>query len=582
MNTDPPDPRLHALVEGIVRIAGGDLTTRIPHSGARDDVAAVIAGINLMADDLQTIYQELEERVESRTAMLREAQVELERMALTDPLTQLANRTALNSVLSHALAETSRGEMPPALLVLDLDSFKGINDTLGHSAGDDVLRVISRRLQDAVRETDTVARLGGDEFAVMLPKSNLVRARRVANRILKALGESLEIGDLRITCGTSIGLRVAEPGQSVDDLVMEADTAMYAAKAQPHSSIKVFEPALLYARRLQSVMITEMREAILQDQLTLHYQPVVELSTGRIEGVEALVRWNHPERGLLMPDSFIPLAEETGMIVDLGHWVLRNAVRQLRRWQQDLSVDANFNVRVNISTTELQNLDLIDHVRDILRETGVDAANLIVELTESMAVNGGDVDKYSLSGLRRLGVQLEIDDFGTGYSSISYLRKLPVNVVKIDKSLIDGLGTDVEQSTFVEAVLHLIHACGLKAVAEGIETAEQAAELLRLGCSSGQGYYFGRPVPASEIEAMIGHGEPVSTAATTKTVGAGIRHPPFLNAVSASSSEWCSATIRQPRPSPDPSFPVPRLQQTRKGPRPPARRRRGVLRGSSS
>jgi len=249
-----------------------------------------------------------------------------------------------------------------------------------------------------------------------------------------------------------------------------------------------------------------MREAILQDQLTLHYQPVVELATGRIEGVEALVRWNHPERGLLMPDSFIPLAEETGMIVDLGHWVLRNAVRQLRRWQQDLNVDADFNVRVNISTTELQNLDLIEHVRDILRETGVDAANLIVELTESMAVNGGDVDKYSLSGLRRLGVQLEIDDFGTGYSSISYLRKLPVNVVKIDKSLIDGLGADVEQSSFVEAVLHLIHACGLKAVAEGIETAEQAAELVRLGCSSGQGYYFGRPVPASEIQALIGPG----------------------------------------------------------------------------
>lgn len=503
MKTDPPDPRLHALVEGIVRIAGGDLTTRIPHSGARDDVAAVIAGINLMADDLQTIYLELEERVESRTAMLREAQVELERMALTDPLTQIANRTALNSVLSHALAETSRGEMPPALLVLDLDSFKGINDTLGHSAGDDVLRVISRRLQDAVRETDTVARLGGDEFAVMLPKSNLVRARRVANRILKALGESIEIGDLRITCGTSVGLRVAEPGQSVDELVMEADTAMYAAKVQPHSSIKVFEPALLYARRLQSVMITEMREAIGQDQLTLHYQPVVELATGRIEGVEALVRWNHPERGLLMPDSFIPLAEETGMIVDLGHWVLKNAVRQLRRWQQELNVDGNFNVRVNISTTELQNLDLIEHVRDILGETGVDAANLIVELTESMAVNGGDVDKYSLSGLRRLGVQLEIDDFGTGYSSISYLRKLPVNVVKIDKSLIDGLGTDLEQSNFVEAVLHLIHACGLKAVAEGIETAEQAAELIRLGCASGQGYYFGRPVPASDIESML-------------------------------------------------------------------------------
>lgn len=503
MKSDVPDPRLHTLVEGIVRIASGDLSTRIPHSGARDDVAAVIAGINLMADDLQTIYQELEERVESRTAMLREAQVELERMALTDPLTQLANRTALNSALTHALAETSRGEAPPALLILDLDSFKGINDTLGHSAGDDVLRVIARRLQDAVRVTDTVARLGGDEFAVMLPKSNLVRARRVANRILKALSESLEIGDLRITCGTSIGVRVAEPGQSVDDLVMEADTAMYAAKAQPHSGIKIFEPALLYARRLQSLMVTEMREAILQDQLTLHYQPVVELATGRIEGVEALVRWNHPERGLLMPDQFIPLAEETGMIVELGHWVLRNAVRQLRDWQDRLPLEHDFSVRVNISTTELQNLELIEHVQDILRETGVDASNLIIELTESMAVTGGDVDKYSLSGLRQLGVQLEIDDFGTGYSSISYLRRLPVNVVKIDRSLIAGLGTDEEQGRFVEAVLHLIHACGLTAVAEGIETAEQAEELVRLGCGSGQGYYFGRPAPAEAVEETL-------------------------------------------------------------------------------
>lgn len=510
MKSDVPDPRLHTLVEGIVRIASGDLSTRIPHSGARDDVAAVIAGINLMADDLQTIYQELEERVESRTAMLRQAQVELERMALTDPLTQLANRTALNSVLSHALAETSRGEQPPALLILDLDSFKGINDTLGHSAGDDVLRVIARRLQDAVRATDTVARLGGDEFAVMLPKSNLVRARRVANRILKALSESLDIGDLRITCGTSIGVRVAEPGQSVDDLVMEADTAMYAAKAQPHSGIKVFEPALLYARRLQSLMVTEMREAILHDQLTLHYQPVVELATGRIEGVEALVRWNHPERGLLMPDQFIPLAEETGMIVELGHWVLRTAVRQLRDWQDRLPLDSEFSVRVNISTTELQNLELIEHVQDILRETGVDASNLIIELTESMAVTGGDVDKYSLSGLRQLGVQLEIDDFGTGYSSISYLRRLPVNVVKIDRSLIAGLGTDEEQGGFVEAVLHLIHACGLKAVAEGIETAEQAEELVRLGCGSGQGYYFGRPAPAEAVEDTLSQWSAVS------------------------------------------------------------------------
>ncbi len=503
MNHEPQDPRLLALVEGVVRIADGDLSTRIPVSGPRDEVAAVITGINLMADDLQAIYQELEERVESRTAMLREAQIELERMALTDPLTQLANRTALERALSHELVESERGELPPALLVLDLNSFKGINDTLGHGAGDTVLKVTARRLLAAVRDTDMVARLGGDEFAVMMPKSNAAHARGVAKRILRAVGESIDIGEVRIICGTSIGLRVAEPGQSVDDLVMEADTAMYAAKAEQGSSVRVFEPALLYARRLQGLMISELREAIRTDQLVLHFQPVVELASGRIEGAEALVRWNHPDRGLLMPDAFIPLAEETGIIIDLGYWVLRRAMQQLREWQDGPGVDEDFSMRVNISTTELQSLELIEHVREVLAETGVEASKLVIELTESMAVNGSDIDKYSLTGLRRLGIRLEIDDFGTGYSSISYLRSLPVNVVKIDRSLIQGLGADDKERNFVAAVLQLIHACGMQAVAEGIETAEQAAELARLGCASGQGYYFGRPMAADKFAELL-------------------------------------------------------------------------------
>ncbi|BAS13934.1 uncharacterized signaling protein PA1727 [Arthrobacter sp. Hiyo8] len=365
------------------------------------------------------------------------------------------------------------------------------------------MKVTARRLLAAVRDTDMVARLGGDEFAVMLPKSNAAHARGVAKRILRAVGESIDIGEVRIICGTSIGLRVAEPGQSVDDLVMEADTAMYAAKAEQGSSVRVFEPALLYARRLQGLMISELREAIRTDQLVLHFQPVVELASGRIEGAEALVRWNHPDRGLLMPDAFIPLAEETGIIIDLGYWVLRRAMQQLREWQDGPGMDEDFSMRVNISTTELQSLELIEHVREVLAETGVEASKLVIELTESMAVNGSDIDKYSLTGLRRLGIRLEIDDFGTGYSSISYLRSLPVNVVKIDRSLIQGLGTDDKERAFVAAVLQLIHACGMQAVAEGIETAEQAAELARLGCASGQGYYFGRPMAADKFAELL-------------------------------------------------------------------------------
>jgi EAL domain-containing protein (putative c-di-GMP-specific phosphodiesterase class I) len=250
-------------------------------------------------------------------------------------------------------------------------------------------------------------------------------------------------------------------------------------------------------------MISELREAIRTDQLVLHFQPVVELASGRIEGAEALVRWNHPDRGLLMPDAFIPLAEETGIIIDLGYWVLRRAMQQLREWQDGPGMDEDFSMRVNISTTELQSLELIEHVREVLAETGVEASKLVIELTESMAVNGRDIDKYSLTGLRRLGIRLEIDDFGTGYSSISYLRSLPVNVVKIDRSLIQGLGTDDKERAFVAAVLQLIHACGMQAVAEGIETAEQAAELARLGCASGQGYYFGRPMAADKFAELL-------------------------------------------------------------------------------
>lgn len=504
MPVSPQDPRLESLVEGIVRIAGGDLQTRIEHSPARDEIDAIITGINLMAEDLQTVHRELEDRVESRTAMLLQAHLEMERMALTDPLTMLNNRTALTLAMDGALAEFAQGELPPALLLLDLDSFKGINDSLGHGAGDEVLKITAQRLRDAVRVTDTVARLGGDEFAVMLPHATLTRARRVANRILQTLSQSIEIDERRVLCGTSVGVRMGEPGQSADQLLLEADTAMYAAKAEGRGKVKVFEPVMLHARRLQSLMATELREALRSDQLMLHYQPVVELATGRIEGVEALVRWDHPTRGLLMPDAFIPLAEEIGAIVELGGWVLRTAVKQLRRWQTDLELDSRFCLRINMSAAELQRVELIEDVREVLAASQVDASNLIIELTESTVVTGNDLDRYSLNGLRKLGVSLEIDDFGTGYSSISYLRRLPVDVVKVDRSLINELGTNDRERDFVAAILQLIRASGLKALVEGIETKEQAEELRLMGCSSGQGYYFGHPVPADEMAEILG------------------------------------------------------------------------------
>jgi diguanylate cyclase (GGDEF)-like protein len=502
------DPRLSQLLEGIVRLASGDLSSRIEVSPARDELDAIIMGTNLLAEDLQIIYQELEQRVQVRTQLLHEAHLKMQKMAMQDPLTGLANRSALIEALRTALqAADGRGPEPaeesPAILLMDLDAFKSINDSLGHTAGDQVLVTVGERLRGAVRVSDVVARLGGDEFAIVMPLASPDQAAIVAHRILAALSEPIELPGRSVRCGASIGLSVGSEGQSPEDMLMEADVAMYASKAEGQNKLHRFEPALLLMRRLRSQLVDDLRAAIKEDALTLYYQPVVELSNGRIEGMEALVRWNHPTRGFIMPDEFIPLAEEAGLISELGLWVLRTAVRQLREWIDASLVDSVFSVRINISATDLQSLQFIEDVRNVLKETCVRPEQVVLELTEVAIVKGNELDRYSLGGLRGLGVGIEIDDFGTGYSSISYLRRLPVDRVKVDRSLITGLESDPSQPALVAAVLQLVRACGLEAVWEGVETAEQAEILRGLGCRSAQGYYFGRPVPPDQIPALL-------------------------------------------------------------------------------
>jgi diguanylate cyclase (GGDEF)-like protein len=502
------DPRLSQLLEGIVRLASGDLNSRIEVSPARDELDAIIMGTNLLAEDLQVIYQELEQRVQVRTQLLHEAHLEMQKMAMQDPLTGLANRSALIEALRTALqAAGGRGPEPaeesPAILLMDLDAFKSINDSLGHTAGDQVLVTVGERLRGAVRVSDVVARLGGDEFAIVMPLASPDQAAIVAHRILAALSEPIEVPGHSVRCGASIGLSVGSEDQSPEDMLMEADVAMYASKAEGQNKLHRFEPALLLMRRLRSQLVDDLRAAIKEDALTLYYQPVVELDTGRVEGMEALVRWNHPTRGFIMPDEFIPLAEEAGLISELGLWVLRTAVWQLRKWIDASLVDSVFSVRINISATDLQSLQFIEDVRNVLKETGVRPEQVVLELTEVAIVKGNELDRYSLGGLRGLGVGIEIDDFGTGYSSISYLRRLPVDRVKVDRSLITGLETDPSQPALVAAVLQLVRACGLEAVWEGVETAEQAEILRGLGCRSAQGYYFGRPVPPDQIPALL-------------------------------------------------------------------------------
>jgi len=502
------DPRLSQLLEGIVRLASGDLTSRIEVSPARDELDAIIMGTNLLAEDLQVIYEELEQRVHVRTQLLHEAHLEMQKMAMQDPLTGLANRSALIESLRTALeGRSSPGGEPggegPAILLMDLDAFKSINDSLGHTAGDQVLVTVGERLRNAVRASDVVARLGGDEFAIVMPSASAEQAAIVAQRILSSLNEPIELPGRSVRCGASIGLSVGSDGQSPEDMLMEADVAMYASKAEGQNKLHRFEPALLLMRRLRSQLVDDLRAAIKDDALTLHYQPVVELGTGRIEGVEALVRWNHPTRGFIMPDEFIPLAEEAGLISELGLWVLRTAVRQLRAWNDASLVDSSFSVRINISATDLQSLQFIEDVRNTLKESGVKPEQVVLELTEVAIVKGNELDRYSLAGLRGLGVGIEIDDFGTGYSSISYLRRLPVDRVKVDRSLLTGLESDPSQPALVAAVLQLVRACGLEAVWEGVETAEQAQILRDLGCHSAQGYYFSRPVPPEQIPELL-------------------------------------------------------------------------------
>ncbi|MCT9869111.1 putative bifunctional diguanylate cyclase/phosphodiesterase [Paenarthrobacter aurescens] len=500
------DPRLGLLLEGIVRLAAGDLNTRIEVSDARDEIDAVIMGTNLLAEDLQIVYEELEQRVQARTQQLNEAHLAMQHMAMTDPLTGLNNRSAFAAALNKAQASGTENGKRAAILLLDMDGFKAINDSLGHTIGDKVLETVANRISGAVREQDMVARMGGDEFAVLIPDVTPAVAASIGNRILAAVVGVMEIEGQHLRCGASMGLRMADPGQRAEELMMQADIAMYESKADGRGKLKVFEPAMLHARQMRNQLVGELKEAIAASQLVLYYQPIIRLDTREIEGVEALVRWNHPTRGIIMPDDFIPIAEETGMISDLGGWVLRTAVEQLKQWRTDpLTSGHNFTMRINVSAADLQRLEFIEDVREALASAGLDPSLLVLELTESAVIQGNDLDRYTLNSLRRLGVGLEIDDFGTGYSSISYLRQLPVDTVKVDRTLLSALGSDPSQPALLAAVLQLIRACGLAAVWEGIENADQAEYLLGIGCTSGQGYYFSRPLPEAELTEQLKH-----------------------------------------------------------------------------
>jgi diguanylate cyclase (GGDEF)-like protein/excisionase family DNA binding protein len=433
---------------------------------------------------------------------------ELERRVRTDALTGLPNRALFTERVEQALARRARIGGRVAVLFLDLDGFKLINDSLGHAAGDELLSAVGDRLRRTLRVADTVARLGGDEFGVLLEDvADPVEAARAAERIAEALRAPFRLVTRLVPIRASIGVVVDAGGAGgADELLRDADVAMYRAKATARGSHAIFEPSMHLAQVERLEFEGELRVAIERGEFALRYQPIVDLPTGRLAAVEALLRWHHPVRGVISPLDFVPVAEETGQIVPIGAWVLREACRQLSRWRQERIVDESVRVSVNLSTRQLQDGAFLAEVEAALGETLLAPESLVLEITESVMLVDDSVAVEVLGALRRHGVHIALDDFGTGYSSLGYLRSLPADGIKIDRSFIEGLGAGREGAAIVEAAISFAHALDLSVTAEGIETDVQLETLRSLRCDLGQGFRFAPPLPSPDLEALLRSG----------------------------------------------------------------------------
>lgn len=438
---------------------------------------------------------------------MKRYEAELEIRANQDTVTGLANRNLLRDRLSQALAFAARYMHPVWVVHLDLDRFKFINDTLGLSAGDELLKQVARRLEACVRETDTVARLAADEFILVLPeRSNESTAIHTMQRIMDAVAKPYIIEGHEFFMTGSAGMAVyPSDGEDAETLMKHADVAMYRAKETGRNNYQFYTPAM-NERALERLRLEgDLRLALEHQQFELHYQPQVNLHTGRINGMEALVRWQHPTFGMVAPGRFIGLAEETGLIVPLGAWVMRTACRQAKAW-----LDAGLGelrVAVNLSARQFGQKDLVKSIANILQECGLPPHCLEIELTESMIMTDVEHAIGVLRDLAKLGVQISVDDFGTGYSSLSYLKRLPIDVLKIDQSFVRDISVDPDDAAIVATIISLAHSLRLQVIAEGVETAEQLEFLRRHGCDAMQGYYFSRPVPAGQFEEMLKHGK---------------------------------------------------------------------------
>jgi diguanylate cyclase (GGDEF)-like protein len=439
------------------------------------------------------------DRLEQAVTQLSVLQEQLHHQAYHDPLTSLANRALFTDKIKEALKDG--GDL--AVLFLDLDDFKTVNDSLGHAAGDELLVSVASRLQACLRPEDVTARLGGDEFAVMVRETRGAEgaAVAVARRIMQAFLQPVSVGAESVSVYISAGI-AATPGRecTAEELIRNADVAMYEAKATGKGRFAVFHPSMGTAVLERHGLKEELRLAIEREQLTLYFQPIVSIATGETVATEALVRWEHPRRGLVAPSEFVPLAEETGLILSLGQWVLDEACQQARAWELEREPDApeatELSVHVNLSAVELRDPHLAARVRATLMRTGVDPRRLVFEITETLLLDDAESVRATLGELRDLGVRFALDDFGTGYSSLSYLHTLPLDILKIAKSFVDGLARGGREASFVRMIIELARTLGISVVAEGIESEEQILALRALDCEYGQGFHLGRPQPA--------------------------------------------------------------------------------------
>ncbi len=479
--TDDPDDYIVRLKEGIAAQTSFNHTVHLPDGRAFSVVSKPIAGGGWLAT-----HEDVTERLRSDGRIAH--------MARHDALTDLPNRVLLRERLEHELKRVKRGECL-AVLCLDLDQFKGVNDTLGHPIGDELLKLVADRLRGCTREPDTVARLGGDEFAIIMTQmQEPTDAASLSKRIRESIIKPYQIEGHQIVTDISIGISVAPfDAENADPLLRNADMALYGAKADGRGTFRFFEPDMNVRMKTRRELEMDLRKALVGKEFELHYQPLVNLKSNDVNAFEALLRWNHPKRGLVSPADFIPVAEETGLIIPLGEWVLKAACYEAVDWPDHIKV------AVNLSPAQLNNRNLLNVVIGALAESGMPARRLQLEITETVLLQNTFATLATLHELRKLGVQIALDDFGTGYSSLSYLRSFPFDKIKIDQSFIQDLSNGAEPLAIVQAVANLAKCLNMTSTAEGVETQQQMDLLQSMGCTEMQGYLFSRARPASEI-----------------------------------------------------------------------------------